>query len=84
MHLLPESEVHFLVRRERPAKFFFEVTEPCKITLDSWDLNEEECSNTDIFIAANPENDDVTAQNCQWRSTFGTEKIVIYPDDENF
>ena len=52
----------------------------CKITLDTWEVDQEFCSNTDVFVTVNDEN--VGADNFHWRTTFAVEKLEIYPDDE--
>ena len=58
------------------------MSEPSKITIDSWEVDEEACSNTDIFVNVN--DDSVSKDNFKWKSVYGVDKIDIYPADENF
>ena len=58
------------------------MSEPSKITIDSWEVDEEACSNTDIFVNVNDES--VSKDNFKWKSVYGVDKIDIYPDQPNF
>ena len=80
--LVPNEEVKFVVKKEAPTVFYFEVTESTKITIDSWELVEDQYSNTDIYITVNDEN--VSKDNYHWKVEYGVDKIDIYPDDEKY
>ena len=80
--LKPNEEVRFLVKQDRPTIFHFAVSEPSKITIDSWELEDESCSNTDIFVNVN--DDSINKDNYKWKSVYGVDKIDIYPEDPNF
>ena len=72
------------MRRDTPVQFHFEVKEACKVTLDTWEWDDESHSNTDIFIGANIDANLLNAENCLKKSTFGAERIDIYPDEEGY
>ena len=74
--------MRFNVRKDTPTIFFFQIDKACKITIDSWELDGEGSTNTDIFVTANDEN--VSKDNYHWKSVFGVDKIDIYPDRSNF
>ena len=78
--LVQNEEVRFVVKKEAPTIFYFEVTEPTKITIDSWELVEDQYSNTDIYITVNDEN--ISKDNHHWKAVYGVDKVDIYPDDE--
>ena len=48
--LIPDEEVLFVVKKAAPTIFYFEVTESAKITVESWEADDEQYSNTDIFV----------------------------------
>lgn len=74
--------MRFLVKKDSPTIFFFEIDKACKITVDSWELDGESATNTDIFVTANEEN--VSKDKYHWKSVYGVDKIDIYPDRANF
>ena len=81
--LVPNQLVRFVAKQAAATIFYFTVEEPCKITVDSWELQgEASCSNTDIFVTVNEEN--VGKDNYKWKSVYGVDKIDIYPDDPSF
>ena len=80
--LILNEEVRFVVKREAPTIFYFEVTEPIKIIIESWELVEDQYSNTDIYITVNDEH--ISKDNYHWKTDYGVDKIDIYPDDEQF
>ena len=80
--LIPNKEVRFMVKREAPVIFYFEVTEKSKITIDSWEIDEDKYSHTNIFVTANDEN--VSSENFHWKSQLGVGKIDVYPERPDF
>ena len=41
MLLTPNQEINFVAQHDVPAKFYFQVDEPAKITLESWEIDTE-------------------------------------------
>lgn len=80
--LTADTEVRFLAKQERATVFYFHVDRPLKVTIDSWELDGETATNTDIFVTVNDEN--VSKDNYHWKSEYGVDKIDIYPDRNNF
>ena len=79
--LISDEEVLFVVKKAAPSIFYFEVTEPAKITVESWEADEENYSNTDIFVTQNDEN--ISRDNFHWKSVYGVDKIDISPERSN-
>ena len=80
--LVPNKEIKFMVKREAPVIFYFEVTEKSKITIDSWEIDDDKYSHTNIFVTVNDEN--VSSENNHWKSPLGVGKIDIYPERKDF
>ena len=80
---MPNKVVKFMVKRESPTIFYFDVSEPSKITIDSWELNQgDNYTPTNIFVSANDEHDN--GENYKWKTPVGVGKINIYPDRKDF
>ena len=81
--LLAENEVvRFVVKKDTATIFHFDIDKACKITLDSWELDGESTTNTNMFVTVNDEN--VSKDNYKWKSTYGVDKVDIYPDRADF
>ena len=71
--------IDFVVGKEAPSNFHFDVVEPAKITLDSWQVDEE-YTNIEILVTFNGEN--ITAESYHWKAMHGVYKVDLYPRKE--
>ena len=82
-----EFEVDKTVNPEAVAKFYFTLTEPMMVDVQTWPLNEE--SDPDLYIAGPGKFDSekesaekVGQMNCTWKSdNIGADHVRILPND---
>ena len=79
--LLENEKVSFSVRKAEATVFYFEVTEPSKITLESCSISEANDSKTETFVSVNDKG--VCKENFHWKapSSSKTVRFDFFPEN---
>ena len=82
--LLENEKVSFSIRKTEATVFYFEVTEPSKITLESHSLCEAEDSKTETFVSVNDKG--VCKENFHWKApaTSKTVRFDLFPENPKY